>query len=484
MNIDQNKTPLLDALKEYHERNIIPFDVPGHKHGKGLRELAEFLGQKVLEVDVNSMKCLDNLNKPTGVIKEAEELAAKAYGADYAYFLVNGTTSAVQGMVMSVCRPGDKIILPRNVHKSVINAIILTGSKPVYIQPDIDGKLGIAMGISTESVEKSINENPDAKAILIINPTYYGATSDIENIVKLSHNHGIRVLVDEAHGAHFAFHKEFPKSAISLGADMVSVSSHKTGGSLTQSSMLLLNEGLVKPEEVRTAIELTQTTSASYLLMTSLDVSRKVLAVNGEELLQKTLDLSRYARKEINKINGLYAFGKELIGTDGVFDFDETKLGVNVSQLGLTGFEVYDRLRDEYNIQVELGDVYNILAIISIGDDIESINKLINALKDISDKFRGTKIEFDKAPVLENPEVVLLPREAYYSHKKSVSLEDAEGLVSGEFIMAYPPGIPIVTPGERFTKHMIEYVKVLKRQKTLIQGPQDEDIDFIRVLDI
>lgn len=481
---DQSKTPLLDALSQYHDKGVAPFDVPGHKHGKGLTELADFLGKKVLEVDVNSMKPLDNLNKPTGVIKEAEELAADAYSADYACFLVNGTTSSVQGMIMTVCKPGDKIILPRNVHKSVINALILSGSIPIYIQPEINEKLGIAMGISYKSVERAIKENPDAKAILIINPTYYGATSDIKKIAELAHNYNIAVLVDEAHGAHFAFNNELPGSAISLGADIVAVSSHKTGGSLTQSSMILSNEGLVKAEEIRTSVELTQTTSASYLLMTSLDVARKNLALNGEKLLDKTLQLSRYARDEINKIKPFYAFGKELINENGVYDFDETKLGINVSELGLTGFEVYDLLRDEYNIQVELGDVNNILAIVSIGDNKESIDKLICALKDISEKYRGTKIEIDKTPILENPEVVLAPREAYYTTKKEVPLSSTEGLISGEFIMAYPPGIPIIIPGERITKYMINYVEVLKRQKALIQGPEDDDIKFIKVLDI
>ncbi|KNF09795.1 arginine decarboxylase SpeA [Gottschalkia purinilytica] len=484
MMLNQNKTPLFDALKEYHARNVTPFDVPGHKHGKGLQEFKEFLGPKVLEVDVNSMKPLDNLNNPKSVIKNAQELAADAYSADHAFFLVNGTTSAVQAMIMAVCKPGDKIILPRNAHKSVVNGIILSGAEPVYIQPEINETLGMAMGISCESVEKAIIRHPDAKAILIINPTYYGVVSDVKNIVKIAHKNKIAVLVDEAHGAHFNFHQELPQDGIALGADMCAVSSHKTGGALTQSSLLLLNEGLINPNSVRTAIELTQTTSASYLLMSSLDVSRKVLAVKGKELLDKALKLSRYARKEINKIIGYYAFSKELIGEKGVFDFDETKLGINVSDLGLTGFEVYDMLRDEYNIQVEMGDIYNILAIISIGDDEDSINKLIYALRDVSDRFRGSKIVYDKTQILENPEVVISPRNAFYSEKKVISLEEAEGEISGEFIMAYPPGIPIVAPGERITKKMIEYVEILKRQKTLLQGTEDSEINYIKVISI
>lgn len=479
---NQNKTPLFDALKEYYNRQVVPFDVPGHKHGKGLREFGEFVGDKVLEIDVNSMKPLDNLSNPISVIKEAEDLAAEAYWADHAYFLVNGTTSGVQAMIMSVCEPGDKIILPRNAHKSAINGLILSGAEPVYIQPEINDRLGIAMGVSLEEVEKAIARHYDAKAIFIINPTYYGAISDIKEIVKLAHRYGMAVLVDEAHGAHFKFHPELPSEAIELGADMCAVSLHKTGGSLTQSSLLLLKEGLVDPKRVKTVLNLTQTTSASYLLMASLDVARKMLAVDGEEMLTKTLSLSRYARNEINRIEGLYAFGKELVGTSGVFDFDETKLGVNVADLGLTGFEVYDLLRDEYNIQVELGDVFNILAIISLGDTQEAVESLINALKDIASKYRGTKIKYNKGPILKNPEVIISPRDAFYSRKKLVRFEEAEGEISGESIMAYPPGIPIVTPGERISKEIIEYVRLLKSQHSLLQGTEDPYIEYIKVL--
>ena len=481
---NQNKTPLFDALKEYHARNVTPFDVPGHKHGKGLREFSEFVGDRVLEIDVNSMKPLDNINNPIGVIKEAQELAAEAYWADHAFFLVNGTTSGVQAMIMSVCEPGDKIILPRNAHKSAINGLILSGAEPVYMQPEINEELGIAMGVSLETVEKAIARHFDAKAIFLVNPTYYGATSDIKNIVKLAHKYGMAVLVDEAHGAHFSFHEELPPDAMELGADMCAVSSHKTGGALTQSSILLLKEGLIDPKQVKTVLTLTQTTSASYLLMSSLDVARKTLAIHGEELLTKALELSRYARKEINKINGFYAFGTELIGTPGVFGFDETKLGINVSQLGLTGFEVYDILRDEYSIQVEMGDVFNILALISTGDTIESVNTLIEALRDMSSKYRGTKINFDKTSVLENPEVIVSPRDAFYSRKKLIKLEDAEGEISGESIMVYPPGIPIITPGERISEDIINYVKMLKNQHSSLQGTEDPEVEYIKILGI
>lgn len=478
---NQDKTPLFDAIKAYQERNVIPFDVPGHKHGEGLKEFGNYVGNRVLEIDVNSMKPLDNISNPVSVIKEAQELMAEAYGSDHAFFLVNGTTSGVQAMIMSTCKPGDKVILPRNAHKSAVNGLILSGAVPVYIQPETNEKLGIAMGVTLESIEMAIAKNSDAKAIFLVNPTYYGATPRLKKIINIAHKHGMAVLLDEAHGAHFRFHKELPYCGMSLGADMAAVSLHKTGGSLTQSSVLLLNEGFIEKNTVRTTLNLTQTTSASYLLMTSLDIARKTLAIQGEEIFDKVLELSRWAREEINKIEGLYAFGKELIGDPGVYNFDETKLGINVAGLGISGFRAYDILRDEYNIQMELGDAYNILAILSIGDTKENIESLIEALKDISQKYRGKQI-FQVNKVLENPEIIVSPRDAFYATKKLIPLSEAEGEISGESIMAYPPGIPIITPGERISKEIIEYMMFLKSQKSMLTDMSDPTLKYIKVL--
>lgn len=480
---NQNKTPLFDAIKEYNKKNVIPFDVPGHKHGIGLKEFRNYVGKTVLDIDVNSMKSLDNISNPVSVIKEAQELMADAYGSEHAFFLVNGTTSGVQAMIMSACQPGDKIILPRNAHKSAVNGLILSGALPIYIQPETNEDLGIAMGVTLESVEKAIVTNPDAKAIFLINPTYYGATSDIKGIIELAHKHDIVVLVDEAHGAHLKFHDELPVSAMAVGGDMAAVSIHKTGGSLTQSSALLLNEGFIDKETVRTTLNLMQTTSASYLLMTSLDIARKMLATQGDKIITNVLNLVRKAREEINKIEGVYAFGTELIGQIGVYDFDETKLGINVSGLGISGFKAYDILRDEYNIQMELGDAYNILAIMSVGDTEEAIERLIQALRDMSKKYSGIT-NFPKQEILENPEIIVSPRNAFYSRKKFVRLEESEGEISGESIMAYPPGIPIVTPGERISSEMIDYIKFLKNQKSMLTDMKDPTLEYVKVLGV
>ncbi|MDD4493916.1 MAG: aminotransferase class I/II-fold pyridoxal phosphate-dependent enzyme [Eubacteriales bacterium] len=482
-NKDQNRTPLFDAVKKYVDDKVIPFHVPGHKQGRGISELREFVGENVLRMDANGMDDLDYLTNPTGVIKESEQLLANAYGAENAYFLVNGTTSGVQAMVMSACNPGDRIILPRNAHRSTIGAVILSGTIPIYIQPEINKRLGIAMGISIDSLKETIKENPHARAVFVMNPTYYGAASDMKSIVRISHRNNMAVLVDEAHGAHMAFHDDFPLTAMEVGADMSSPSMHKTAGSLTQSSALLTRSSMITEDRVTQVLGLTYTTSASYLLMCSIDIARKQLATAGNGMLEETLETVRWARDEINNIDGLYAFGKELIGTPGCYDFDETKLGVNVRGLGLTGYQTERILRKEYNIQIELADLGNILAIASIGDTKENYEALVNALKDIAAKHPA--VEVDEAIFLpDNPKMIVSPRDAFYSPKKIVSLESSEGEIAGEMVMAYPPGIPVICMGERISKDIIKYIKLLKEQKCELQGAADPHVDNIRVLGV
>ncbi|MDP4092367.1 MAG: aminotransferase class I/II-fold pyridoxal phosphate-dependent enzyme [Bacillota bacterium] len=479
--LDQNRTPLFDAVKKYVDDKVIQFHVPGHKQGRGIKELRDYIGEKVLQMDANGMNDLDYANNPTGVIFEAEKLLAYAFGAQNAYFLVNGTTAGVQAMIMSACEPGDKIIIPRNAHKSTIGGIILSGAMPVYIQPEIDDRLGIAMGVTVENIKKAIKENPHAKAVFLINPTYYGTASDLKSIVRIAHRHEMAVLVDEAHGAHMSFHDDFPLTAMEVGADMSAASVHKTGGSLTQSSVLLLRSNMIPPEKVKQVLNLTTTSSASYVLMCSLDVARRQLAINGSDMLEQTLELARWAREELNKIKGVYAFGKELIGTPGCYDFDETKLGIHVRELGLSGYQMETRLRKEYNIQIELSDIYNILAIVSIGDRREDLEALINALGDISSK---TDVQDYKNAVVipPAPRMIVSPRDAFYSPKKVVALDKSEGEIAGEMVMAYPPGIPVICMGERITKDVVDYIKILKKERCELQGASDPHVDYIRVL--
>ncbi|MDY6324038.1 MAG: aminotransferase class I/II-fold pyridoxal phosphate-dependent enzyme [Catonella sp.] len=481
MNIEkQRRAPVCEALEAFRRRRVVPFDVPGHKRGRGNPELVKLLGEQCVSIDVNSMKPLDNLCNPVSVIKEAEELTADAFGAAHAFFMVGGTTSAVQAMVLSSVKTGDKIIVPRNVHKSVINALVLCGATPVYVRPRIHERIGVALGMKLSDVKETIDENPDAKAILVINPSYYGICSDIEGITKYAHSKGIRVLVDEAHGTQTYFNDKLPTAGMHAGADMAAISMHKSGGSLTQSSILLTGPN-VDPGETRQFINLTQTTSASYLLISSLDISRRNLALRGSESFDKVIEMSEYARNEINNIGGYYAYGRELIDGEDVFDFDVTKLCVFTKDIGLTGIEIYDLLRDEYDIQMEFGDLGNIMAYISIGDRIQEIERLVGALEDIK---RLYKKDASALPVVDavTPEVVASPQEAFYAEKESVPLRLSAGRIAGESVMSYPPGIPILAPGELITDDIINHIIYSKEKGCSLQGTADPEANNIRVL--
>ena len=480
MAFSQINAPIYEALRKFRRMRVVPFDVPGHKRGRGNMELTEFLGEDCMNVDVNSMKPLDNLCHPVSVIKDAEELAAEAFGAAHAFFMVGGTTSAVQSMIMYACKSGEKIIMPRNVHRSAINALILTGAIPVYVDPDCNNELGIPLGMSVSQVEKAIRENPDAKAILVNNPTYYGICSDIKKITELAHANNMLMLADEAHGTHFYFGENFPISAMAAGADIASASMHKSGGSLTQSSFLLMGER-INADYMRQVVSLTQTTSASYLLLSSLDISRKRLALSGREIFEKTVQMAEYAREEINSIGGYYAFSRELVNGDSVYDFDVSKLSVHTLPIGLAGIEVYDLLRDEYDIQIEFGDIGNILAYISVGDRTRDIERLISALAEIKRRFGKSSTGMLTQEYI-NPVVAETPRRAFYADKMSLPLDEAAGHVCSEFVMCYPPGIPILAPGELITPQIIEYIKYAKEKGCQMTGTEDINIERLNVL--
>ena len=477
---DQNRAPVFEALNRLKTMRIVPFDVPGHKRGRGNPELSAFLGPHCLDVDVNSMKPLDNLCHPVSVIKEAEELCAEAFGAAHAFFMVGGTTSSVQSMILSAVKAGDKLILPRNVHRSVINALILSGAVPVYVNPETNSRLGISLGMKVDGVRRAIERHPDAKAVVVNNPTYYGVCSDIRSIVELAHKHNMLVLADEAHGTHFYFGKDMPAAAIRAGADIAAVSMHKSGGSLTQSSLLLTGPD-VNSDHVRQIINLTQTTSGSYLLMSSLDISRRNLALHGERIFDRIQSLVSYARDEINGIGDYYAYAEDIINGDSVFDFDRTKLSVHTLDTGLAGIEVYDILRDDYDIQTEFGDMGNLLAYVSVGDREKDVERLISALAEIRRRYKR-----DKTGMLEteyiSPSVRETPQRAFYADKEQIPIERSAGRVCSEFVMCYPPGIPILAPGELITEQIIDYIAYAKEKGCTLLGTEDIEAELINVI--
>lgn len=482
LELSEDNIPLLQKLKDYSNRNIACFDVPGHVKNKGVKVLNEFLGENVMKMDINSSPYMDNVSKASGVIKKSQDLLAKAYECDKAFFVTNGTTQAIQTMILSVINPNDKILLPRNIHKSVINSLILSGGKPVYIQPEFDEEFGISLNISYLNIKKQLEEDCDIKAIFLLNPTYYGACCDLEKIINLCKEHSVLVLVDEAHGAHFPFHDDLPPSAMKLKADMSAVSMHKAGGALTQASALLINEKNIDVQKVSQTLNMLQSTSASYLLMSSIDGARYNLVYNGEKQLSKVLNIAKYAKYKLNKIPGIKVLSQNSNKREGLNFLDETKLCINVKGLNITGFKVYDILYQDFDIQVELGDLCNILALVSLGTTKADIDRLISALEIISKRYKK-QTEVKSFPLKQmNPIVKMSPREAYYSEKESLNIDNCVSRICGENIMAYPPGIPIISPGEKITKEIIDYIKILKNSNAHLTDMIDKELNTLLVI--
>ncbi len=485
MKNNQSDAPLFNALIDYGlTSGATPFDVPGHKFGKAIPEaFKDAVGETIFKLDVNSMKELDSLSNPTGVIAEAEALAADLFGADHAFFLVNGSTSGVQNMILSTCGDYDKIIMPRNAHKSTYNALVLSGAHPVYLEPLNDDRSGVSMGVTVESVQRALDTHPDAKALFLLHPTYFGYTQNLKAIIDIAHARNVPVLVDQSHGSHFSLHEAFPPSAMALGADMATISMHKTGGSLTQSSILLHQGTRIKKSYVRSTINVFQTSSASYLLLASLDIARRQLALEGKQRFTDLLGLIATARKNIGALNGLEVLDTDRLDGDAACGFDPTKITVDISAYGISGFKAYDYFKSKHNLQLELGESHVVLAVGSLGDDKAAFEHLFLAFQAFTKDYDLNR----KAPVrkvsIHIPEMVYTPRHAFFQPSSLLKLSESEGMIAGDSIMVYPPGVPLVVPGERITAQIINDYRYLEREgNVLIGAHQRRDGIHINVL--
>lgn len=481
MNIDC--IPILKSLIEYKNEGAVPFHMPGHKRGRIYKKAGfDFLRGDLLALDTTEVPGIDNLHCPEGAILAAQNLAAEAFGADHTFFLVNGTTSGIYAMIMAAANPGDKIIIPRNCHRSVYGAVILGRLVPIYADPEIDNELGIAIGIKPETVEYILEKHRDAKAVVITYPTYYGTCSDLEKIAEIVHKRGMLLLVDEAHGSHFVFNKRLPMSALEAGADMTSQSIHKTLPAMTQSSMLHVKSGRVDIEKLKIFLQLVQTTSPSHILLASLDAARFIMQKYGRELLDDAIDWSNWARNEINNITGLYCLDSDRIGRSGVYDLDPTRITVNFGAIGISGTKAEAILRKDFKIQMEMADLYNIIAITTIGDYKTDYERLVNALKSIRVTGSGKAEAIAPTAFFRSPESSLMPWEALYCEKEQVEAEKSIGRMCGEMIIPYPPGIPVLMPGEIITREVYEYLRLCLGQGVKVNGASDAKLEKLWVI--
>lgn len=476
------KTPLLNALKQAARRSHAAFYAPGHKQGKGSNgEIKDFLGDRVFQADLPELPELDNLFAPEGVIEEAQQLAARTFGAAKTWFLVNGSSCGIVAAILATCGTNDKIILPRNIHQSAIAGLVLSGAIPIFIDPEYDLEAGLAYNVTPEAVERALKQHPDTKAVMILHPTYQGICSDLAAIAEITQRYNIPLLVDEAHGAHFAFHPGLPPSAMSLGADLSVQSTHKTLSALTQASMLHLQGDRLSPQRISKALQLVESTSPSYLLLASLDAAREQMASQGDRLMSQTITLAQEARN-IAKIPPLSVLTPEI--QPGCQHFDPTRLTINVSKLGITGFEADEILHEQLKVTCELPSLQHLTFIISLGNTTEDIQQLIAACETLVrltlNRDRSKVIPQQKSAI--NYQQVISPREAYFAPTETVKIERAGDRLCGELICPYPPGIPLLMPGEIITSEAVEYLQQVLAAGGTITGCKDPTLQTLQTL--
>jgi arginine decarboxylase len=492
--LDQHKTPYFEALLEYVQAGTASFHTPGHKQGAGMHpRLRDFIGDRVLSIDLTQIRGLDDLNAPEGPIQEAHELAAAAYGADFSYFLVNGSTAGNQAMLMTALRPGDTVLLPRNSHKSATSALIMSATKPVYMKPEVDHELHIDHCVTPQTVEAALRAHPEARAVFVTSPTYYGATADLAAIERIVHGQGKLLLVDEAWGPHLHFHPELPASATAVGADACVNSTHKLLAGMSQASMLHTRGDRIDQGRLRSTLRLFQSTSPSLVLLASLDVARMQMATEGKTLLDRALGLARDARRRLNQIPGVFCMGTDHVGKPGVAGYDETRVVITVKDLGYTGYEAEEILRTRNGVQVELADLFNVVALVTIGDTAQTIDRLVGGVRELATAQRPSDLQAPHGVLKRRtaqggfalpdiPQQVATPREAFLADHVEIPFQNSAGNVCAEVVTPYPPGIPILCPGEAITQEIIEYVQLELEAGVHMQGPADPRLRSIRVL--
>lgn len=489
MKRDQSKTPYLDALLRYRERGYTPFHTPGHKLGKGAPvKLREALGSEVLAVDVAMAGGVEDTRESTALVHEAEELAAEAWGAERAWFLVNGSTSGLHALILTVAGPNESVILPRDSHKAVIAGLIFSGAMPHYVEPTVDDEWHIPRVMRSEAVARAIRERPDAKAVMTISPNYYGIGADLPAIGSAAHSAGMAFVVDQAWGPHLRFCSHLPDDAMGAGADGAVVSVHKLISGLTQSSLLLARSGRLSLARLTSVVKMTQSTSPQALMFVSIDAAREQMATQGELLWHHAIELAEWVREQVREITGLRVMGREILEKEGAWSFDPTRVTVSATDIGVSGYQLETILRDDYRIAVEMADPLNIVLNVTYGDSRHDVRLLVGALRDLAARYAQKPTDAEamrRAKALRLPTFTrqaLTPREAFFAPSVALPVRECAGRISAEMVTPYPPGIPVLGPGEEISEEIVEYVSLGARMELHVHGPEDLTLCTLRVV--
>lgn len=482
----QSIAPLLAALSHCARRSSAAFHTPGHKRGQGIAQsLRTWLGDSVFQADLPELPELDNLFAPAGVIAEAQQLAAEAFGAEQTWFLANGSTCGIEAAILATCRPGEKLILPRNMHQSAISGLVLSGAAPVFLEPDYDPVWDMAHSLPPAAVAAALAAHPDARAVLLVSPTYYGTCGDVRAIAQIAHQHQVPLLVDAAHGAHFGFHPDLPESALMQGADLVVQSTHKTLSALTQAAMLHIQGDRIDRQRLSRSLQLVQSTSPNYLLLASLDAARRQMALEGKALMAKTLALAMRARMQLSQMLGLKVF--EPVVRPGCVGLDCTRITVDATDLGWSGFAA-DELLHQQGVTAELPALQHLTFIVTLGNSAADLDRLVQAWQQLSDRSPRPVLEATFAPP-ENPPAgwlyplpALLPREAFFADSSLLPIEQAIGQISAEAVCPYPPGIPLLLPGEVISPQAVRQLQQILAAGGAMTGSADPTLQRLKVI--
>ncbi|WP_028047975.1 aminotransferase class I/II-fold pyridoxal phosphate-dependent enzyme [Cellulomonas sp. URHE0023] len=484
--MDHSRTPVVEALVDFRRRGDVAYGPPGHRQGRGVDpRLLEVLGEGLFAADVLTLNGLDDRRQSQGILEQAQQLMADAVHAEQAFFSTCGSSLSVKSAMMSVAGPGEELLVSRNAHKSVVSALIIGGIRPVWVHPHADEELHLVHPPEPDDVRKALAAHPDAKGMLLITPTDWGTCADIAGVAAVCHEAGVPLIVDEAWGAHFPFHPELPTWGMDAGADVVVTSVHKMGAAIEQSSVFHLQGDRVDPTVLKAREDLLGTTSSSSLVYLTLDGWRRHMVESGKELLSEALARAGRIRTAVEGLEGLSLMGREVVRPGAAFDIDPLVLTVDVRGLGITGYAATEWLRDTCRVDLSASDTCRISARITHGDDDRSESVLVEAFEQLV----ARSDEIDRAPQVALPglgdlelESVMRPRDAFFARVEQVPLKESVGRIVAEMISPYPPGVPVLAPGERITAEVIEYLRTGKDAGMLIPDSADPELGSLRVV--